>query len=444
MTHRTLRPAATRLALALAAALPLAAQATNGMLLEGYGPIATGMGGAASAHDNGNAAAMNNPATLALMPAGHRADIALGQLGPRVSSAAGPMVARSGGDSYVMPAFGWTRSNGQLAWGVAVFAQGGMGTEYAADSFLAAGSGAPVRSELGVGRVILPLAWRVNEQFTVGGSLDHVWSSLDLRMAAPVGQLAGLVTGASGNLASALGGLSAAPPSTWARIDFSDDKRFTGAATARGWAAKLGATWLAAPGLRLGASWHGKTALKDMTTSAQGASFSLQGMPAADVGRMTVRDFQMPQQLTVGAAWQATPQWLLAADVKQIGWSDVMQSFRMTYDSAGMGGSVDFALPQRWKDQTVVQVGAARRLGDWTLRGGLNLANNPVPADTVNPLFPAIVRDHATLGVGYGRTGAPEFNASLAYAPQVSMNTPTGLVISHRQINLQLMLSLRY
>ena len=29
-------------------------------------------------------------------------------------------------------------------------------------------------------------------------------------------------------------------------------------------------------------------------------------MPAADVGRMTVRDFQMPQQLTVAAAWQAT------------------------------------------------------------------------------------------------------------------------------------------
>ena len=42
--------------------------ATNGMNLEGYGPIATGMGGASMAYDNGTAAMMNNPATLQLYP----------------------------------------------------------------------------------------------------------------------------------------------------------------------------------------------------------------------------------------------------------------------------------------------------------------------------------------------------------------------------------------
>ena len=50
---------------------------------------------------------------------------------------------------------------------------------------------------------------------------------------------------------------------------------------------------------------------------------------------------------------------VLAADVKRIGWSDVMDSFRMHYDSATMGGSVDFALPQKWKDQTVTNLGLA-------------------------------------------------------------------------------------
>jgi long-chain fatty acid transport protein len=52
---------------------------------------------------------------------------------------------------------------------------------------------------------------------------------------------------------------------------------------------------------------------------------------------------------------------LLVADVKRIGWSDVMKDFRMRYDSAGMGGSVSFALPQNWKDQTVLSVGASLR-----------------------------------------------------------------------------------
>ena len=37
------------------------------MNMEGYGPIATGMGGASMAYDNGTAAVINNPATLGLM-----------------------------------------------------------------------------------------------------------------------------------------------------------------------------------------------------------------------------------------------------------------------------------------------------------------------------------------------------------------------------------------
>jgi long-chain fatty acid transport protein len=50
--------------------------ATNGMNVEGYGPIATGMGGASMAYDNGTAAMMNNPATLGLDADGSRLDVA--------------------------------------------------------------------------------------------------------------------------------------------------------------------------------------------------------------------------------------------------------------------------------------------------------------------------------------------------------------------------------
>jgi long-chain fatty acid transport protein len=60
--------------------------ATNGMNLEGYGPIANGMGGAAFAYDNGTAAVINNPATLSLMRQGWRLDLALGMLGPDVNA----------------------------------------------------------------------------------------------------------------------------------------------------------------------------------------------------------------------------------------------------------------------------------------------------------------------------------------------------------------------
>ncbi|WP_200383039.1 hypothetical protein [Thiococcus pfennigii] len=52
-----------------------AAHATNGMALSGYGPIAMAMGGAAVAYDSGNSGAINNPATLALMPQGARFEV---------------------------------------------------------------------------------------------------------------------------------------------------------------------------------------------------------------------------------------------------------------------------------------------------------------------------------------------------------------------------------
>lgn len=447
MKNRTPLSLAAALALTLGA-VPLA-QATNGMLLEGYGPVAAGMGGASTATENGLAAVTNNPATLGLMGKGSRLDVAVGMLGPDVASSAGPMSAKSGGTSYVMPAIGYGRSDGNLTYGVALFAQGGMGTEYSKDSFLAMGSGAPVRSELGVGRLIAPLAWRVSPSLTVGGTLDFVWSSLDMRMAASGAQLGGMVTGASGNLAMALpslggDGTEANPGAPWARIDFSDNSSFSGAAMGTGFAFKLGVLYQATPSLNLGASYHSKTQISDMKTSATGAGMSAFG-GFADSGRITVQDFQMPEELTLGAAWQANSDLLLAADVRHIGWSKVMENFRLRYDSAGMGGSVSFGLPQHWKDQTVLHIGGAQRLGaNWTLRAGANIADNPIPDAYVNPLFPAIVKSHYTLGAGYMMGSGGEINASASYAPEVKVTAGSGVTITHSQLNLQLMYSARF
>ena len=57
----------TALCAAILTLLTPTAHATNGMNMEGYGPIAAAMGGASMAYDNGTAAMMNNPATIGLM-----------------------------------------------------------------------------------------------------------------------------------------------------------------------------------------------------------------------------------------------------------------------------------------------------------------------------------------------------------------------------------------
>ncbi|MDP2056315.1 MAG: hypothetical protein Q8K35_00975, partial [Thiobacillus sp.] len=158
-----------KLAATLAAvglAVPSLAMATNGMIMEGYGPIAAGMGGASMAYDNGSAALANNPATLGLMADGSRLDVMLGFVGPDVTTPMGTSRA----DAFYMPAIGYVKKQGKLAYGAGIYGQGGMGTEYANGDM----------AQVSVGRVIFPLAYAVTERFNVGGSVDIVWAGMDL------------------------------------------------------------------------------------------------------------------------------------------------------------------------------------------------------------------------------------------------------------------------
>ncbi len=415
--------------------------ATNGMNLEGYGPIAAGMGGASMAYDNGNAAVMNNPATLGLAADGSRLDVAIGMLGPDVNMVGGQ---ESGGDSYYMPAVGWTRKNNGLTYGAAMFAQGGMGTEFAMGM-----DGLPERSELGVGRLILPLAYNVNPDLVVGGSLDYVWAMLDLRMAMPLASMAGLITPAgmgNGTLMGALGGMMGAGYDN-ARLDFSDRSDYTGKAKGTGFAGKLGFTYKATPAVTIGGTYHSKTSLGDLETGTTGATMIVTDTvnPTQSVpGKITVVDFQWPETYGIGIAVQATPSLMIAADVKHIGWKDVMKNFTMTYSA--MGDSITFALPQNWDDQTVFQIGGAYKMNDkLTLRAGANLADNPIPSATLHYLFPAIVKEHYTLGLGYAVDKSSDVNFSLQHAPEVKQTNSTfGYTVTHSQTSWQLMYSKRF
>lgn len=436
------------------------AYATNGMMMEGYGPISTGMGGASMAYDNGTAGMANNPATLGMMADGSsRFDLAVGGMHPNVvSKMAGMPDAKSGGTAYYMPAGGWVKKNGALTYGVGVFAQGGMGTEYDANSWVSAGSGRKSRSEVGLGSLIFPISYDVSPELKVGGSLDFVWSGLDLQMAMTSTQMGGLESQGNLNMTMGGGAFTSAGMNgmgyTVAQFDFSDDSSFTGKAKSTGYAAKLGMTYKVSNQLTLGATYHSKTSLGDMT--ADGAIVRMIDPTATNptqtmTGKVTIVNFQFPQIIGFGAAYQASDALMVVADYKRIGWKEVMKNFHMTYTSAGIGmGAVtmDMKLPQDWKDQDVFHLGVAYRTSDvLTLRAGTNQSSNPVPDDKVNPLFPATVKSHYMVGMGYAFSKTSDLNASLTYVPNVSVTAPAaagGYTIDHSQMNWQLMYSNRF
>lgn len=463
------------LALAVAAACgaPMAAFATNGMNLEGYGPIAAAMGGASMAYDNGTAAVMNNPATLGLAADGSRLDVAVGVLGPNVDathSMGGSW--SSGGDSYMMPAVGWAKKNGQLTYGVAAFAQGGMGTEYntggPGTAFVQMAMGASAglvagwkeRSEVGVMRILFPLSFNVNDRLTVGGSIDYVRATMDLKMALP----GGVMNDMMGNPSSTVGtitmtsGLGTALATNFdggiygGYFDFSDNSDYDGKASGDGFAAKVGFTYQVNEQLTVGGTYHSETSIGDLSGNAAmsvaGNNTGFGDIVGSFSGNIKVKDFQWPATYGVGLSFQPNDKWMVAGDVKFINWSSVMKDFKMVFTTGGE--SMSATMYQNWDDQTVFQLGAAYKATDaFTVRFGANLGNNPIPSSTLHYLFPATIENHYTAGFGYKTSAVSDINFSLQYAPEVAVTgtnatSNQGLKVTHSQTSWQLMYSHRF
>ncbi|MCB1759650.1 MAG: outer membrane protein transport protein [Gammaproteobacteria bacterium] len=462
------RPTKIATAIALLCAASSNGWATNGMNLEGYGSKATAMGGASTAYDTGNSAVMNNPATLSLMKPNARFGLGLRNLRPDVESRTPlPGVGtESGGDSYFMPSISYMRRSGSLTYGAAIKAQGGMGTEYgkpgASDLFsghlsmLNAPtplSGMEARSELGVGRLMLPLSYQANDRLTIGGSLDFVWAMLDMQMDMSGAQFAQLMAGNGGKVGGSMAALI--PPAipalgndvNWARFDFSDSSDYTGKAKGYGLGAKFGLTYAVNDSLRLGFAYHTKTDISDLKADNQTMSFS---GPAATFnlkGDYRVNDFQWPATWAIGLAYQPSEKWLFVSDLKLIEWNDVMDEFNVSFkasSAASNGGfansEIDVTLDQGWEDQVVLQLGVQyQATPKLALRAGLSISDNPIPDTLVNPLFPAIVETHYTAGFGYQIDSNQNIAFSLAYAPETKVTGSgplnNGITITHSQLN---------
>ncbi len=368
--------------------LPGMASATNGMLMEGYGPIAQGMGGASMAYDNGTAAMANNPATLGLMADGSRLDVMVGFVGPDVKTSMN--IGKSSADAFYMPAIGYVKKQGNLAYGAGIYGQGGMGTEYAGGDM----------AQVGVGRLIFPVAYRVNDRFNVGGSVDVVWAGMDMVV-------------------------------TTFGINFKDGSDFTGAAKGYSVAGKLGFTYKLSDAVSLGGVYHTAGNLPKL----KGNGYAVEG-------------FDMPAMVGLGLAWQASDRMLVAADVKNVFWGSSMNTVNIYRN-----GTLVAPFAQNWDDQLVVSLGLSYRFNEaLTGRIGYNHGKNPIPSQNVSYLWPAIVDDHYTLGAGYALNKQSDLNFSLSYAPKVTVTgtgaTPpagnNGMRIEHSQLNWQLMYSYKF
>lgn len=455
---------------------PVTVFATNGMNMDGYGPVAAGMGGASFAYDNGTAAMMNNPATMALMKEGKRADLALGFLGPDVKTSANGASATSSADAFYMPAFGWISKTRKLLYGFGVYGQGGMGTEYANGAlwgrmFATDGTTSVAdpllqnRSEVGFGRAIFPLAYQVDDSLSIGGSLDFAWAGMDIRWLIDGAHFGDMMGGTqrfgtiSGTMPAAMG-VMGVTQTNWGYFDFSNTNDFKGEARGYGFAGKIGIVYKVSPQLTIGATYHGKTRISDLETGNNAkVTFSTNIGTMSLTGKVKVIDFQWPETFGFGLAYQANDKLILVGDYKRINWSDSMKSFKMSVTASSDASNpapfqntyMDMNYFQNWNNQNVYMLGLSYKYSDnLTLRVGLNMANNPVPNEFMSPLFPAIIKNHASLGFGYAFDKASSIDFSYTYAQNSSATNSWSAVagdnqtVNHSQDSWQFIYSYRY
>ncbi len=360
-----------------------AAWATNGYFSHGYGLKAKSMGGASVALAQDGFVGANNPAAAAF--AGNRWELGADVFAPErtsvVAAAGGSMVAQSGRETFLIPEFGYNRQlSEQLGFGFTVYGNGGMNTSYATN--LLGGTG-----ELGVDMsqlIVAPsLAYKLAPDHAIGVAPLLVYQ----RFAAK-----GL---------QAFAGMS----SDTAALTNNGHDSSTGVGLRLGYQGKLNDTW------RIGASYSPKVHM--------GRFKKYQGLFAG------AGDFDIPENLTLGAAWQASPSVLLALDYQRINYSGVASVGGTSMVMAPLGAATGPGFG--WRDINVWKLGMQWQASPaWTLRAGYNHGQNPVQASevTFNILAPGVVTRHLTLGASVQLDTASELSMSYVHAFGNSVSGP--------------------
>jgi len=372
------------------------AQATEGYFQYGYGARQSGLGGAGVADSRDAMALSLNPAGLVDVSRQFQLGMAL-FLPYRSYTATGttfvaPGSYDSGDNIFPVPNMAYSSPiDADSAWGLALFGNGGMNTNWPNMTNTAAGcgggigvfcDGSKLHVDLMQAFVTLGYARRFGS-FSVG--VSPVAAIQRIRVQG-LGAFAGVSSDASnlssGNYSYAYGG-----------------------------GLRLGAQWMVMPNVRVGFS--GQTPIW-MTKFKKYAGLFAEG-----------GGFDVPANLTAGVAWDVMPNFTVMFDYKHIFYGSVA-SIANPMSSPGLLGQSN-GPGFGWRDIDIFKIGAEwRATPQWTFRVGYAHNTNPItsPDVTFNILAPGVVTDHFTGGIAYKSSPNSTWEFAAAYAPSHTVNGP--------------------
>ena len=466
-TSRQISRACARRSAGLAATITVlltgagTAQATDVFRLEGFGAISRGMGGAAMAYDTGLAGMMTNPATLSLMTADNALQVGLDLVTTDIKVRNEATGEHASSDAhgqnrgpYFAPQVAYGRHRGTWSIGAGLFAQGGLGTEYGRDSFLSRASG---NLDTGLGNssrllvLNIPLAAsvKVSDALTLGAGIDAVWQGLNLDLLLAADQVGSLIGAGrvSGALLPVRGGL---PDLRGAHFSLTRNSPVASGVSAWGYTARVGMTYALSSDSRLGAAYTARSRMADMDGRATLTAIDGIAGQIALPGKIRIHDFEMPAMASLGISQRVSDRLDVAVDLSRVYWSSVMKDIKVAFVADG-GGDLAIALPQNYRDQTILAMGAAYRADErLTLRGGFRIAQQALRGSTLFAVIPAIPRRHLAIGVGYALSDRSSLDFAWSHAFEERMdnagppNTSAAIAVSHAQDNATLVYTYRF
>jgi long-chain fatty acid transport protein len=380
------------------------------MYLVGYGAETVGRGGANLAISDRSLALNFNPAGIAQLQGNHYS-LNLSVLAPSLEFE-NMINAPIDGESryFPLPAFAYVRGSDESPWnwGIGFLAQGGMGATFEnMNTFF--GTRDETYSEVAFMTLTPTVAYSVSDDMAFGLTVNIGYAETSFRFF----------------------------PNTSAFNPMSPEQSFFGidmdGAAGLQTNLRLGWWYRPAPKWSVGLIYQTETDSDfedgDMIVNFESHPF---------LGRRVHYDaevdgFTFAAQAGVGFAYRPTSKWTLALDVKRYFWDSAIDTIKVTATNPEVAGAppvIEIPFVFDWQDQWVFAFGGDYRVSDrWTVRAGYNYGENPVPDETLTPLFPATTEHHLAVGASV-LAGSKTIELALerAFSSSQTNNNPNPMV----------------
>jgi long-chain fatty acid transport protein len=400
------------------------AQATTGYFANGYSTIHKGLAGAGVAKPQDSLAQAMNPAGLVNI--GNQWDLGAALFSPRRKYTVsgnpsfqpgtfplGQGKEDSDSNYFLLPSFGYASEiDEESSWGVAVYGNGGMNTDYSSNASCALagapGTGIPpgqggtfCDGETGVDLMQLFISptysRRINEKFSWGVTPIVAMQWFEAKGLGRFGQF----------------GFSSNP----------DKLTNNGHDFSYGMGVRLGLQGEVVDGLHLGLAYQSKIWMTKFDDYK--GLFANQG------------SFDIPSTLSLGLAWDVDDSKTLFFDWQRIWYSDEDSIHNKLNTSSLMQGAMtgnnDLLLGGNkgpgfgWQNINVYKLGFQWQSSPaWTWRAGYSYNDQPIPKSQVlfNILAPGVVKQHFTFGFTRTLSDDSGIDFSFMYAPSESVKGP--------------------